>query len=71
MLTPIFMPVLPGNILGVARRQEEAEQMMYEGLRLISEGYTSKDSSAKYRWWDSLVKLFFKQGDYMKVCTAP
>ncbi len=45
--------------------------MMYEGLRLVSEGYTSNDASAKHRWWDSLVRLFFKQGNYMKVCTAP
>ncbi len=45
--------------------------MMYEGLRLVSEGYTSKNSYAKNRWRDSLVKLFFNQGNYMKVCTAP
>ncbi|EIE21750.1 hypothetical protein COCSUDRAFT_42811 [Coccomyxa subellipsoidea C-169] len=47
-------------------RQEEAEQMMYEGLRLISEGYTSKNFYAKNRWRDSLVRLFFKQGNHMK-----
>jgi hypothetical protein len=55
-------------------RQEEAEQLLKQGLQVISEGYSSSSrnpwdwANAKFEWWDCLVKFFFKQEKYQEVC---